>query len=247
MRRHYIVGNWKMNGGLASIPEARAIAASAAAHPSVDVAICPPATLIHTMVGALPGLAVGGQDCHPAPKGAFTGSLSAPMLRDAGARLVILGHSERRTLLGETSDLVRRKVEAALGADLGVILCVGEPEEVRDQGEAIPYVLEQLGASLPYALLADPSRVAIAYEPIWAIGTGRTPTIEDIAAMHGAIRNALGEAGPEMALLYGGSVNAENAASILALNDVDGALVGGASLTDAAFAPIIAAAAAARA
>lgn len=165
------------------------------------------------------------------------------MLVDAGAKLVIIGHSERRDGLGEASALIKAKVEAALAVGLGVILCVGESLDVREQGDAETFVLDQLAASLPYALLAEPSRVAVAYEPIWAIGTGRTASVDDIAAMHGAIRAALGDAGEEMAILYGGSVNAENAAEILALEDVDGALVGGASLTAAKFAPIIEAAA----
>lgn len=243
MRRSYIVGNWKMNGTRASIAEAQAIAAAAQAHPSVDVAICPPFTLLADLVAATPTLAIGGQDCHGAASGAFTGSIAAAMLADVGAKLVILGHSERREGLGETSETIKQKVDAALAANLGVILCVGESLDVREAGDAERFVLEQLGASLPYALLADPSRVAIAYEPIWAIGTGRTAGTDDIAAMHGAIRGALGEAGESMAILYGGSVNADNAAEILALADVDGALVGGASLTAAKFTPIIAAAA----
>lgn len=239
MRRSYIVGNWKMNGTAASLGEAEAIAAAAAANAEVDVAICPPFTLVAAMAAAVPALAVGGQDCHPSPSGAFTGSIAAAMLADAGAKLVILGHSERREGLGESSDLVKRKVEAALAANLGVILCVGESLDVREAGAAEAFVLEQLGTSLPYALLADPSRVAIAYEPIWAIGTGLVASVEDIAAMHGVIRGALGEAGEAMAILYGGSVSADNAAAILSLADVDGALVGGASLTAAKFVPII--------
>jgi triosephosphate isomerase len=242
MRRSYVVGNWKMNGDGASLAEAESIAKAAAAHPDVDVAICPPFTLIERMARKIPSLTVGGQDCHQTPSGAHTGSISAPMLVEAGAKLVILGHSERRENLGESDELVRRKVEAALSVDLGVILCVGEPLNVREEGKADAYVLAQLAGSLPYALLAEPSRVAIAYEPIWAIGTGLTPSLDDIAAMHGAIRGALGDAGEEMAILYGGSVNAENAAQILALDDVDGALVGGASLKAASFSAIIAAA-----
>jgi triosephosphate isomerase (TIM) len=242
MRRSYVVGNWKMNGDGASLAEAKSIAEAAAAHPDVDVAICPPFTLIERIARTIPSLTVGGQDCHQTPSGAHTGSISAPMLVEAGAKLVILGHSERRENLGESDDLVCRKVEAALSVDLGVILCVGEPLNVREEGKADAYVLAQLAGSLPYALLAEPSRVAIAYEPIWAIGTGLTPSLDDIAAMHGAIRGALGDAGEEMAILYGGSVNAENASQILALEDVDGALVGGASLKAASFSAIIAAA-----
>ncbi len=242
MRRSYIVGNWKMNGTAVDLAEARAIAAVAAANPEVDVAICPPTTLIAAMVGAAPMLVVGGQDCHAAASGAFTGSVSAGMLVDAGAKLVIVGHSERRDGCGETSAMVKAKVDAALGVGLGVILCVGEPLLVREVGGAEEFVLDQVAASLPYALLADPSRVAIAYEPIWAIGKGLTPGIADIAAMHRAIRRALGDAGEVMAILYGGSVNGENAGEILSLEDVDGALVGGASLTAAKFAPIVEAA-----
>ena len=244
MRRSYIVGNWKMNGSFAAFGEAQAIAAAAAAHPNIDVAICPPFTLVGPMANALPGFAIGGQDCHAADAGAFTGSVSAPLLVDAGAKLVIVGHSERREGLNETNDMVKAKAGAALGAGLGVIVCVGEPLGVREAGGAVQYVLDQVAGSLPYALLAEPSRVAIAYEPIWAIGTGLTPSIEDIAEMHGAIRGTLGEAGELMAILYGGSVNGDNAAEILALNDVDGALVGGASLTAGKFVPIIEAAAA---
>lgn len=244
MRRNYVVGNWKMNGDGSSLPQARAIAEAAALHPDVDVAICPPATLIERMARTVPTLTVGGQDCHPAPSGAHTGSIAASMLAEAGAKLVIVGHSERREGFAETDELVRRKVEAALAVDLGVILCVGEPLSVREEGRAETYVLSQLAGSLPYAILAEPSRVAIAYEPIWAIGTGLTPSLDDIAAMHAAIRGALGEAGEEMAILYGGSVNAQNAADILSLTDVDGALVGGASLKADSFGAIIAAASA---
>lgn len=246
MRRKYIVGNWKMNGTRDSIGEAKAIADAAKTHPGVDVAICPPFTLIAGMAFALPDFTFGGQDCHTAESGAFTGSVSAAMLADVRAKLVIVGHSERREGLGETDSMVKAKVEAALAHGLGVIVCVGEPLSVRESGGAIDYVLAQVAGSLPYALLNDPSRVGIAYEPIWAIGTGLTPSIDDIAAMHGAIRAALGDAGETMAILYGGSVNGDNAADILSLVDVDGALVGGASLTAEKFVPIIAAAAAVR-
>jgi triosephosphate isomerase (TIM) len=246
MRRPFVVGNWKMNGTSASLTEAAAIAAHARTQPSVDVALCPPATLLSRMVDAVAGLPVGGQDCHEAAKGAFTGSIAASMLREAGAALVIVGHSERRTLLEESDSLVQAKAMAALAAGLSVILCIGEPLEVRDAGAAEAYVLAQLSASLPTKFVAadgDAPQLAIAYEPIWAIGTGRTPSLEDIANIHAAIRASLGDKGATMRLLYGGSVNASNAADILALSDVDGALVGGASLTLDAFAPIIDAAA----
>ncbi|MFM6853030.1 MAG: triose-phosphate isomerase [Sphingopyxis sp.] len=243
MRRKYIVGNWKMNGTSASLTDAQAIAAVAAQCPAVDVALCPPATLIGPMIAAAPQLAVGGQDCHNAGHGAYTGDISAAMLADIGAKLVIIGHSERRDAHAESNELVRAKVDAALSAGLGVILCVGESLAVREAGGAIDFVVDQLGQSLPFAMLADPSRLAIAYEPIWAIGTGLIPSLDDIAAMHAAIRGALGDAGDGMALLYGGSVNGENAGAILAIGDVDGALVGGASLSADKFGPIIRAAA----
>jgi triosephosphate isomerase (TIM) len=223
MRRKYIVGNWKMNGTRADLGEAGAIAAVAATHAGVDVALCPPATLIGAMAAALPGFAIGGQDCHASASGAFTGSVSATMMADAGAALTIVGHSERREGFGESDADVRAKAEAALAAGLSVILCVGEPRSVRESGDAIPY------------------------EPIWAIGTGLVPTTADVAAMHGAIRAALAQPGASLdadtRLLYGGSVNGDNAAELLDTADVDGALVGGASLTAAKFVPIIAAAA----
>ena len=246
-RRKYVVGNWKMNGLTASLDEAKAIFAAAAGHSSVDVALCPPFTLISAMVAAAAGGAVGGQDCHAETSGAFTGSVAAPMLADAGASLAIVGHSERREGFGESDGVVRAKAEAALAAGLSVILCVGEPREVRESGGAVDYVLAQVAGSLPAEF--DPTRLAIAYEPIWAIGTGLVPTVADVADMHGAIRATLGElvgaeAAAAMRILYGGSVNGDNAAELLGASDVDGALVGGASLTAGKFAPIIEAAAA---
>lgn len=245
-RRKYVVGNWKMNGVTAAIADAQAIFAAAGDHRGVDVALCPPFTLIGAMVAAAPGAAIGGQDCHHAASGAFTGSVAAAMLADAGARLVIVGHSERREGCGESDADVRAKAEAGLSAGLSVILCVGEPREVRESGGAIDYVLAQIAGSVPDDFAAD--RLAIAYEPIWAIGTGLVPTAADVAAMHGAIRGALaarfGGAADDMRILYGGSVNGENAAELLDAGDVDGALVGGASLTAAKFVPIVAAAAA---
>lgn len=245
MRRKYIVGNWKMNGTSADMDEARAIAAAAEGHGLVDVALCPPATLIAAMASALPGFAVGGQDCHASASGAVTGGVAAAMLVDSGARMTIVGHSERREGCGETDADVRAKSETALAAGLDVILCVGEPRGVREGGGAIPFVLAQVVGSLPQG--HDPARLAIAYEPIWAIGTGLVPTTADVAAMHGAIRGALATLDAALAagtrILYGGSVNGENAAELLGADDVDGALVGGASLKAAKFAPIIAAAA----
>lgn len=245
-RRKYVVGNWKMNGLSAAIADAQAIFAAAKDHPGVDVALCPPFTLIGEVVAAAPGAAVGGQDCHSAASGAFTGSVSAPMLADAGATLVIVGHSERREGCGESDADIRAKAEAGLAAGLSVILCVGEPRAVRESGGAIDYVLAQVAQSVPDDF--DATRLSIAYEPIWAIGTGLVPTVADVAAMHGAIRVALtarfGGKADDMRLLYGGSVNGDNAAELLGAGDVDGALVGGASLTAAKFVPIVAAAAA---
>lgn len=244
-RRKYVVGNWKMNGNVAALGEAAAIFAAAGDHAAVDVALCPPFTLIGPMAAATPTAAVGGQDCHAAASGAFTGSVAAPMLADIGARLVIVGHSERREGFSESDADVKAKAEAALAAGLSVILCVGEPRAVRESGGAIDHVLTQVQGSLPGNF--DAARLAIAYEPIWAIGTGLVPTIADVAAMHGAIRGALaarlGAAAQDMRILYGGSVTGDNAADLLDAGDVDGALVGGASLTAAKFVPIIAAAA----
>lgn len=245
-RRKYVVGNWKMNGLTGAVAEAQSIFAAAARSPSVDVALCPPFTLIGAMSAAAPEGAVGGQDCHAEASGAFTGSVAAPMLVDAGASLTIVGHSERREGFGESDADVKVKAEAALAAGLSVILCVGEPRSVRESGGAIDHVLKQVRESLPDDF--ERARLAIAYEPIWAIGTGLVPTVEDVAAMHGSIRAALSErigaGAAEVRILYGGSVNGDNAAELLGASDVDGALVGGASLTAAKFVPIIEAAAA---
>lgn len=244
-RRKFVVGNWKMNGLKASLDEARAIFSWAARQASVDVALCPPFTLIGAMAAANDGLSVGGQDCHAAENGAYTGSISAQMLRDAGASLVIVGHSERREGCGESNADVKAKAETALKAGLDVILCVGEPRQVRESGGAIAYVLDQITHSLPGDF--DAARFAIAYEPIWAIGTGLVPTTQDVAAIHGAMRTALttrvGDKAAVLRLLYGGSVNGDNAAELLSAADVDGALVGGASLSAAKFNPIVSAAA----
>ena len=244
-RRRLIAGNWKMNGGVAALGEATAIARAAAAHDGVDVALCLPATLIARATAAVPGLAIGGQDVHADASGAHTGCISAAMLLDAGATLTIVGHSERRHDQHESDADVRAKAETALAAGLGVILCVGESDDVRTSGNAVAYVSAQLDASLP-AAPADPSRLSIAYEPIWAIGTGKVASTADIAQMHAALRQRLiaayGERGQAMRLLYGGSVKASNAAEIFAVPNVDGALVGGASLTAADFVPIVEAA-----
>ena len=200
--------------------------------PGCDMAICPPAPLLHSMADALgtSAIGLGGQDCHAAETGAHTGDISAAMLADAGCRYVIVGHSERRADHGESDYQVRAKAEAAHDAGLIAIVCLGESEAMRDAGEALDVVGRQLADSLPPA--ADGVNSVIAYEPIWAIGTGRTPTLAQIAEVHGHLRRLLDErrAGQGPRLLYGGSVKPSNARDILAVSDVDGALVGGASL-----------------
>jgi triosephosphate isomerase len=241
-----IAGNWKMHGLSADLEEVRRIAAAAREYPQVDVALCVPAILIERAARAVPDFAIGAQDVHHAPKGAHTGSISAEMLLDAGASLTIVGHSERRDAHRETDAEVKSKAAAALSCGLNAILCVGETLDVRERGGAVETVVEQLGASLPNAIDGG-AELAIAYEPIWAIGTGKIPTTEEIAEMHAAIRERLGErfgaAGAQVRILYGGSVKPSNAAEIFAIADVDGALVGGASLKAADFVPIVAAAA----
>ena len=242
MRRKLVAGNWKMHGCEADLAEVSAIAGGAAAWPSVDVALCLPATLIERAARAVPGFAIGGQEVHAEAKGAHTGCVSAAMVLDAGASLTIVGHSERREAQGETDANVRAKAAAALAAGLGVILCVGESDSVREAGRAVAVVGAQLDASLPSATPG-----AIAYEPIWAIGTGKVPSLDDIAEMHAALRARLraayGDAGDGVRILYGGSVKASNATEIFGVPDVDGALVGGASLVSSDFLPIIEAAA----
>ncbi|MEG3144696.1 triose-phosphate isomerase [Sphingomonas sp. RT2P30] len=243
MRRKLVAGNWKMNGDLAALAELDGIAVAAAAHPDIDVAMAVPATLIAPAAARAPGLAIGAEDVHPADKGAHTGCISASMIREAGASFSIVGHSERRADCGETDADVKAKAEALRRHGLTAILCVGETLAERDAGRAVEVVTMQLASSLPEGAAA--SWLSIAYEPVWAIGTGRTPTVDDVAAMHGAIRAKLraliGDDVAAMRLLYGGSVTAENAAELLGAGDVDGALVGGASLTAAKFVPIIAA------
>ncbi len=243
-RRKLIAGNWKMNGDLAALAELDGIAVAAAANPGVDVAIAVPATLI-AAAGRGPDLAIGAQDVHAADKGAHTGCISAAMIREAGARFSIVGHSERRADQHESDAEVKAKAEALHRYGLNAILCVGETLEQRDAGQAKAVVTGQLAGSLPDG--AGAAWLSIAYEPVWAIGTGRTPTVADVAAMHGAIRAKLraliGEEADAVRLLYGGSVTGDNAMDLLGAGDVDGALVGGASLTAAKFVPIIIAAA----
>lgn len=244
LNKPLIVGNWKMNGSRALLAEARSIDRAAARHPSVEVGLAPPYTLIAAMAEAVQDMAVGGQDCHAQASGAFTGDVSATMLADAGATFAIVGHSERRAMHGESNADVRAKADAALAAGLSVILCVGETEAERDSGAAEAVVEAQLDGSLPQGDEAA-ARLAVAYEPVWAIGTGRVPSVEDVGAMHRAIRAKLvavyGDGAAAVRILYGGSVNAGNAAELLAADEVGGALVGGASLTAESFSTIIAA------
>lgn len=241
----YIVGNWKMNGTRAMLAEARAIDRAAARFPGVQVGLAPPFTLLNAMREAVQDIGVGGQDCHVEASGAFTGDVSAAMLLDAGGDFAIVGHSERRAMHGETDAIVRAKAEAAHGAGLQVILCVGETEAERDSGSAETVVSAQLDGSLPPGEEAA-GKLAVAYEPVWAIGTGRVPSLGDVGTMHRAIRAKLadvyGEAGAGVRILYGGSVNAKNAAELLGAEEVGGALVGGASLTAESFTAIIGAA-----
>jgi triosephosphate isomerase len=243
--RKLVAGNWKMNGTRAMLGELDGIGAAARAAGNLDVAICPPFTLIDAAVAKADGFAIGGQDCHQAVKGAHTGCVAAAMLKDLGAAYAIVGHSERRADQGETDDLVRAKAEAAIDSGLIAIVCVGETEAERDAGKAGSIVGGQLDGSVPPA--AGAATLVVAYEPVWAIGTGRTPSTQDVADMHALIRakliELLGEEGAGVRILYGGSVKPDNAAELMAVPDVDGALVGGASLTAALFVPIIEAAA----
>ena len=237
-------GNWKMNGTTAALDEMRALLAAHPA-PACEMLLCPPATLIaqaayHTKGKALH---IGGQDCHAKASGAHTGDISAAMLKDAGASHVILGHSERRADHAETNAQVKAKAEAVLAAQLIAIVCLGETEAQRDAGETLALCGNQLHGSIPAGATA--ANVVIAYEPVWAIGTGRTPTLDQIAEVHAFLRaelvKALGEDGQGVRILYGGSVKPSNAAEIFAVKDVDGALVGGASLKAVDFGAIVAA------
>jgi len=231
-----VAGNWKMNGERSSLREVTAVAAGidAALGERLDVLLCPPATLIYLAAASVEEtrLGIGAQDCHPAPSGAHTGDLSSGMLRDAGATHIIVGHSERRVDHGEADDLVRTKAEAVLRESLVAIVCIGETEAERLAGETLDVLRSQLAGSVPDTASAD--NTVIAYEPVWAIGTGLTPTPSDVAEAHAFIRQRLeerfGAAGAAMRLLYGGSVKPSNAAELMGVANVDGALVGGASL-----------------
>ena len=244
--RPFIVGNWKMHGTRAMLSEARAIDRAAERLIKVEVAIAPPYTLIHAARKEADTIGVGAQDCHIADGGAHTGDISAAMLQDAGAGFVIVGHSERRADHGESNELVKAKAEAAISAELSVIICVGETEKERDSGKAEKVVAKQLEGSLPSSEQAA-EKITVAYEPVWAIGTGRTPTVDDVSEMHRSIRAKLnefyGDASADIRILYGGSVKPENAAELLSADEVGGALVGGASLTAESFLGIVVAAA----
>lgn len=246
--RKLAAGNWKMNGTGASLSEVVSLL-SAFPAPACDMLICPPATLVARMADLAKGSAlhVGGQDCHAKANGAHTGDISAAMLADAGASHVILGHSERRTDHGETDAQVLAKAQAAQSAGLVAVICIGETEAERDAGQTLDVIGRQLVGSVPEASSAE--NLVIAYEPVWAIGTGRTPTIAEIAEVHAFLRARLtariGAQAAGVRLLYGGSVKPSNAAEIFAVPHVDGALVGGASLKAADFGAIITALAAA--
>ena len=246
IRRKLVVGNWKMHGSLGQLAEVAGIAKAARDIGGVDVAVCPPFTLIAAALTRAGGVSIGAQDCHAAENGAFTGSISAAMIREAGGRVAIVGHSERRAMQNESDADVRAKAETALRHGLTAIICVGESAVDRAAGNQLAVVETQLAGSLPEAW--EDAELVVAYEPIWAIGTGNVATPADIGEMHGAIRAALvarfGDLGGRVRILYGGSVKADNARSIFAVDDVDGALVGGASLSAEQFVPIIEAAAA---
>ena len=246
--RKLAAGNWKMNGTAGDLAEVQALVQAHPA-PGCEMLLCPPATLIARMADLARGTAlkIGGQDCHARSSGAHTGDISAAMLLDAGASHVILGHSERRADHGESDDAVCAKAEAALAAGLVAVVCVGETEAERDAGQTLDVVGRQLAGSVPAGATA--ASLVIAYEPVWAIGTGRTPTLDEIAEVHHFLRERLvarfGQAAGGMRLLYGGSVKPSNATEIFAVPHVDGALVGGASLKATDFGAIVAALAAA--
>jgi triosephosphate isomerase len=233
-RRPLVAGNWKMNGLSGSAAELTKIIAGARGLPKVDLLVCPPAMLIAQFAAAARGapVQIGGQDCHAEPAGAFTGDLSAEMLKDAGATAVIVGHSERRSYHGETDADVLAKALAARRAGLIAIVCVGETRGQREGRQALAVVGSQLVGSLPDDATAE--NLVVAYEPVWAIGSGLTPTPADVAEMHGLIRQHLGArfgaAGQGIRILYGGSVKPSNAKELMSVANVDGALVGGASL-----------------
>lgn len=242
MPKKLAAGNWKMNGLRQALSEVQALHA-ACPDPACDVVICPPATLMRSMVKTCADMKieVGGQDCHENTSGAHTGDISAPMLADTGARYVILGHSERRASYAETDDQINAKTRAAWDAGLTAIVCIGETLDERESGKTLHVVGDQLAGSVPEG--ATPATLVIAYEPVWAIGTGKTPTLDEIAEVHGFIREKLqsrfGADGLEMRILYGGSMNPKNATDIADIANVDGGLVGGASLKASDFFAIV--------
>ncbi|SPJ27193.1 triose-phosphate isomerase [Falsiruegeria mediterranea] len=245
MRRKLAAGNWKMNGISASLTELESLA-TVHANAGVDILICPPATLIHRAAETTKdtGIRIGGQDCHANAAGAHTGDIGAQMLKDAGATAVIVGHSERREDHDERNEDVRAKAKAAIDAGLTALICLGESLAQREAANTLDIIAGQMSGSIPD--LATGENMVIAYEPIWAIGTGKVPTLEQIGEVHDFIRTRLerrfGEGvGRSIRLLYGGSVKPANAAEIFAVPNVDGALVGGASLKTADFSPIISA------
>ena len=247
-RRPYIVGNWKMHGTRAMLSEARAIDRAAQRHMKVEVALAPPFTLIHPIHREAEQISVGAQDCHQADGGAYTGDISAAMVADAGAKFVILGHSERRHGLGELDALLHQKLSIALESGLAAVLCVGETLSERDDGRAEGVVRAQLRGCFGTLSAETVDRAVVAYEPVWAIGTGRTASPEDAQRMHAAIRKVLGDLydsrfAAKTRIIYGGSVNSKNARAIFDQPDVDGGLIGGASLKAGDFASICRAAA----
>jgi len=244
-RRPLVAGNWKMNGLKSSADEVNTLVTAAGGIKRLDLMVCPPATLVADFAERAKGskLLIGGQDCHPEAAGAFTGDIAAEMLADAGASAVIVGHSERRTYHHEDDATVRRKAVAAWRAKLTAIICIGETDAEREGGRTLDVVDRQLDGSLPDG--ASAANLVVAYEPVWAIGTGRTPTPADVVEVHGFIRERLaarfGSAGEGIRVLYGGSVKPANAGELLSLANVDGALVGGASLKAVEFLGIAAA------
>ncbi|HXY58329.1 MAG TPA: triose-phosphate isomerase [Methylocystis sp.] len=245
-RRPLLAGNWKMNGLRGDLAQIQLVAAGfgSVLREKIDIVICPPATLLPLAaeIAAPAGLLLGGQDCHAQKSGAHTGDIGAAMLADAGASYVIVGHSERRTDHGETDEMIRAKAAAALAVGLTPIICVGETRVEREVGRAEAVVAAQIDASVPAD--APPERLVLAYEPVWAIGAGVTPTPKDVGRMHGFARARLDVAvgqGAKVRILYGGSVKPGNAAELLHADDVDGALVGGASLLAAEFLGVAAA------
>ncbi|MFT8796393.1 triose-phosphate isomerase [Zymomonas mobilis] len=239
--RKLIAGNWKMNGSLGMLHELDGIAKATFNHPELDVVICPSFTLIAPAIVRQPDMTFGAQDCHYDESGSHTGCVSAPMLREVGASYVIVGHSERRIEQNETNEEIRAKTTTAIANGLVTIVCIGESRAAHASGQALPIIGAQLDGCIPPDATSD--NLVVAYEPIWAIGTGNTPPPDSIAEMHASIRDRLclllGSEGKKVRILYGGSVTGKNAEELMAIPDVNGTLVGGASLTAEQFVPII--------